>query len=239
VVTYTRGVISLTTIAMAQFEIEIKSLLGEKSAAEALIAQLCERDPACVKTAENSQLNHYFEGGNIDALYQKVEHLFGVDQQEKLQHIIEKGTSFSVRTREKDSEVLLVVKASVDQGTSANTVSRLEFEEPVAISLDALDRLIENAGYRYQAKWSRAREEYAYKGLNVCIDKNAGYGYLAEFEKVTDAEHTIAEVRAEIESIMAELGVAELPQDRLARMFDFYNNNWAEYYGTEKTFLIE
>ncbi len=224
---------------MAQFEIEIKSLLGEKSAAKALIAQLFAHDSTCTLTSQNTQLNHYFEGGNIDALYQKVEHLFDSERQAKLQHIIEAGTSFSIRTRQRDAEVLLVVKASVDAGTSANTVSRLEFEEAVPVSLDALDRLIENAGYRYQAKWSREREEYAYKGLNVCIDKNAGYGYLAEFEKMTDAEHTLADVRAEIEGLMAELGVAELPQDRLARMFDFYNNNWADYYGTDKTILIE
>ncbi len=237
-VTYTSRALSLIVTPMAQFEIEIKSLLGEKSAADALIEKLKSSDAACTKTAENKQLNHYFEGGNIDALYQKVEHLFTAEIQEKLQVIIEKGTSFSVRTRQKDYEVLLVVKASVDAGTSANTVSRLEFEEAVPASLDALDRLVEGAGYRYQAKWSREREEYAYKGLTVCIDKNAGYGYLAEFEKVTDAEHTLADVRAEIETVMAELGVAELPQDRLARMFDFYNNHWAEYYGTDKTFVV-
>ncbi len=237
-VTYTSRALSLIVTPMAQFEIEIKSLLGEKSAADALIEKLKSSDAACTKTAENKQLNHYFEGGNIDALYQKVEHLFTAEIQEKLQVIIEKGTSFSVRTRQKDYEVLLVVKASVDAGTSANTVSRLEFEEAVPASLDALDRLVEGAGYRYQAKWSREREEYAYKGLTVCIDKNAGYGYLAEFEKVTDAEHTLADVRAEIEKVMAELGVAELPQDRLARMFDFYNNHWAEYYGTDKTFVV-
>jgi adenylate cyclase class IV len=224
---------------MAQFEIEIKSLLGEKSAADALKEKLCAADPACSCVATNKQLNHYFEGGNIDVLYQKVEHLFDAATQAKLQDIIQKGTSFSIRSRQKDDAVFLVLKASVDAGTSANTVSRLEFEERVDVSLDALDRLIENASYHYQAKWSREREEYAYKGLSVCIDKNAGYGYLAEFEKMTDAEHTLAEVRAEIESLMAELGVVELPQERLARMFDFYNSNWAEYYGTDKTFLIE
>ncbi len=224
---------------MAHFEIEIKSLLGQKDAADALKEKLAATDAGSALVSTNSQLNHYFEGGNIDALYQKVEHLFGAAEQEKLQRVIEKGTSFSVRTRERDGEVLLVVKASVDEGTSANTVSRLEFEERVAVTLDSLDRLVESAGYHYQAKWSREREEYSYRGLNVCIDKNAGYGYLAEFEKVIDTEDQIATTRAAIEAIMAELGVVELSQDRLARMFDFYNNNWADYYGTDKTFIIE
>jgi hypothetical protein len=38
---------------------------------------------------------------------------------------------------------------------------------------------------------------------------------------------------------MAELGLDELPQERLARMFEFYNQNWSEYYGTDKTFNID
>jgi hypothetical protein len=38
---------------------------------------------------------------------------------------------------------------------------------------------------------------------------------------------------------MTELDVVELEQDRLARMFSFYNANWPDYYGTEKVFIIE
>lgn len=224
---------------MAHYEIEIKSLLGEKDAAEALKAKLCTLDPetACVST--NKQLNHYFEGGEMDALFEATKHLFGEAEQEKLRHIIEAGSDFSVRTRQKDEEVLLVVKASLDGGTSANTVSRLEFEEPVALTLEALDALLLEAGFSYQAKWSREREEYTYKGATVCIDKNAGYGYLAEFEKVVPQDGAVEGVRAELEALMAELGVSELPQDRLARMFAHYNENWAEYYGTDKTFTID
>ena len=75
--------------------------------------------------------------------------------------------------------------------------------------------------------------------MNVCIDKNAGYGYLAEFEKVLDDEAALASARAEIEAVMQELGVAELPQERLERMFAHYNQNWPDYYGTDKVFVIE
>jgi len=38
---------------------------------------------------------------------------------------------------------------------------------------------------------------------------------------------------------MQELGVEELSQDRLERMFSHYNSNWPDYYGTERTFIIE
>jgi predicted adenylyl cyclase CyaB len=227
------------SLTMAHYEIEIKSLLGEKDAAEALKAKMCALDPgtACIST--NKQLNHYFEGGDMDALFTKTKDLFSEEQQVKFKRIVEEGSDFSVRTRQKDDEVLLVIKASLDGGTSANTVSRLEFEEPVLLTLDALDQLLLEAGFTYQAKWSREREEYAYKGATVCIDRNAGYGHLAEFEKVVDHGESVDGVRAELEALMAELGVSELSQDRLARMFAHYNENWADYYGTEKTFVIE
>ena len=224
---------------MAHLEIEVKSLLGEEKNAAALREKMCELDPACACVATNKQLNHYFEGGDIDELYKKTEHLFKGDQHDKFKKIVEKGENFSVRTRQKDDEVLLVIKASVDEGTSENTVSRLEFEEPVKVSLDELDNLVQASGYKYQAKWSREREEYTYKGANVSLDKNAGYGFLAEFEKIIDDDSLLLETRREIDELMNELGVEELPQDRLARMFDHYNQNWPDYYGTDKTFNIE
>jgi len=102
-----------------------------------------------------------------------------------------------------------------------------------------LDALVLEAGYTYQAKWSREREEYVYKGANVCLDYNAGYGYLAEVEKIVSDESLADQVRAEIDELMLELELEELQQDRLARMFEHYNQNWPEYYGTTKVFIIE
>lgn len=224
---------------MSQYEIEVKTLLGEKEYAEALKRRMCELDPTCTCVSQNKQLNHYFTGGDLANLFAKTEHLFSDNVKEKFQNIAEQGTNFSVRTRERDEEVLLVVKASVGEGTSSNAVSRLEFEESVPVSLAELDELVLESGFTYQAKWSREREEYSYKGANVCIDKNAGYGYLAEFEKVVHDDAALDAVRAEIDALMTELGVAELKQDRLERMFAFYNTNWLEYYGTDRTFTIE
>lgn len=224
---------------MAHFEIEVKSLLGEKANADKLKEKMCSLDPSCACVAQNKQLNHYFKGGDINELYKRTEHLFAGEQHEKFKMIAERGSDFSVRSRQKDDTVLLVVKASVDEGTSENTVSRLEFEEAVCISLDELDALIKSAGYEYQAKWSREREEYEYRGANVCIDRNAGYGYLAEFEKITSDESALPNIRTELDQLMAELGVVELPQERLARMFEHYNQNWPDYYGTDKTFTID
>jgi adenylate cyclase class IV len=225
---------------MAQYEIEVKSLLGAHEAAERLRMKMREVDPASKKVAENRQLNHYFHGGDVVALRDATRELFRDNTpRESLAHIVEKGNSFSVRTRQKDDAVLLVVKASVDEGTSENTVSRLEFEEAAPVSLDELDRLVQRAGFDYQAKWSREREEHVCRDVNVCIDKNAGYGYLAEFEKVVGDESLVPTARLELDALMNELGVEELKQDRLERMFAHYNAHWPEYYGTDKTFVIE
>ena len=224
---------------MSHFEIEVKSLLGEAEKAKVLKEKMQELDPSCACVSVNKQLNHYFEGGDLKALYEKTTPLFSPEQREKLHTLVEKAGRSSVRTRQRDDEVLLVVKLAIDEGTSENTVKRMEFEEPVDITLDELDALVQEAGYRYQAKWSREREEYVYKGVNVCLDKNAGYGYLAEFEKIVHDENEADKVRAELDAIMSELGVEELSQDRLARMFAYYNENWPDYYGTDKTFTIE
>ncbi len=224
---------------MSHFEIEVKSLLGAQEVATALKEKMKALDAGMTCTSTNKQLNHYFHKGDVHELYKKVEHLFKDEEHTKLKMIIERGQEFSVRTRQKDDEVLLVVKASIDEGTSANTVKRMEFEEGVDISLDALDALVLEAGFEYQAKWSREREEYSYKGASVCFDKNAGYGYLAEFEKIVQNESEADAVREEIDALMSELGVEELSQERLARMFDFYNKNWPDYYGTDKTFIVE
>ena len=153
---------------------------------------------------------------------------------------IVEGEKISVRTREMNGIAKIVMKASVGTDSSENGVVRMEIEEPTkGLTFDELDKMVLTAGYRYQAKWSRAREEYQIQDISVCLDKNAGYGYLAEFEKViNDTAHT-AKARKEIDKLMQALGVAELPQDRLERMFAYYNKHWPEYYGTDKVFIVE
>jgi adenylate cyclase class IV len=138
-----------------------------------------------------------------------------------------------------DKKVLLVVKATVGSDTSENGVSRMEFEEKMPLSLKELDELVMSAGFKYQAKWSRQREEYVCRGVTVTLDKNAGYGWLAEFERVVGDPTEVDDAEREVRALMQELDAQELPQDRLERMFAHYNTNWRDYYGTEHIFVIE
>lgn len=223
------------------FEIEIKSLLGSKERADELKRRLVKLFPALKVLPSHKQLNHYFNAPADLGVFQKaVTPLLPDGAQQKLDDII-KGVKggVSIRTREADGTVLVILKASIGDDSSANGVSRIEFEEPVSCTLAELDKKLLEAGLTYQAKWSREREHYDLGVIHVTVDKNAGYGYLAEFEKMIDDGREAEYAKQELKALMAELNCVELAQDRLERMFKFYNKHWEEYYGTDKVFVVE
>lgn len=223
---------------MTSFEVEVKSLLGSEESAEILRARMRQVDPASKLVSRNKQLNHYFMGGDMKKLAEVITPHISKEVLTKLKDIAKRGKEFSIRTRDKDGTVFLVVKASVGEDSSSNGVARMEFEEKVNLSLDDLDQLLINSGFAYQAKWSREREEYVCKGIAVCLDRNAGYGWLAEFEKIVGNEQEVEQARGEVRALMDACGAVELQQERLERMFAFYNAHWGEYYGTDKVFTI-
>jgi predicted adenylyl cyclase CyaB len=220
-----------------QYEIEIKSLLGNQERATKLKEKLLA-EGGTFKSG-NKQLNHYFVISDILKFKDKLSPHIEESKRELFQKILDEGDNFSIRTRDTDGKVLLVIKASIGDDSSANGVSRLEFETEIDMSLEALDKLLLDAGLEYQAKWSREREEYKLGDANVCIDKNAGYGYLAEFEKVVQDKDLSETVKKELLELMNDFEVEELPQDQLERMFAYYNENWRDYYGTDKVFNIK
>jgi len=224
---------------MQTYEVEVKALLGGAERAEEIRRAMKEVDPSCKLESKNKQLNHYFEGGSLEKLAETIAPHLGEESKNKFENIAKRGKNFSVRTRDKDGKVFLVVKASVDDTTSENGILRMEFEENVPLTLEKLDELVLGSGFKYQAKWSREREEYVCLGTNVTLDKNAGYGWLAEFERIVNDEKALEEARREVRALMGKLDVPELPQDRLERMFAYYNEHWPEYYGTEKVFVVE
>lgn len=222
---------------MSLYEIEIKSLLGAKDKADVLKQKLSERGGSLI--SKNNQLNHYFTISDLIKFKESFLKFIPEENKEAFIKIIEEGKNISVRTRDTDGEVKFVIKASVGDDSSSNGVSRMEFEIKMDMSLGELDKILLDSGLEYQAKWSREREEYKLADINVCIDKNAGYGYLAEFEKVVRDKEQTSEVKRELEKVMSEFGAEELKQDRLERMFSYYNANWRDYYGTDKVFNIE
>ncbi|MDO8564913.1 MAG: CYTH domain-containing protein [bacterium] len=221
------------------FEIEVKSLLGSKENADALRRKLLAKSPSPKLVGQGKQRNHYFNAPESLAVLSGLSVLLPKEKLPAFEKILAEGKNVSIRTRDADGIVTFIIKASVGDDTSANGVKRIEFEAQVHKTLEELDEILRNIGLTYQAKWSREREEYAVRDFHITIDKNAGYGYLAEFEKVINDESGADAARRELDALMVELGCVELPQDRLERMFKFYNEHWPEYYGTDKVFLIE
>ncbi len=223
---------------MHTYEIEIKTLLGNEENKNAFVTKLMGID-GVKETGSSSQLNHYFVDGDLEVVYASLEDILSDDKKESFRTLIEQGTSFSVRTRQMNDQVIFVVKASIDETTSENGISRIEFEELLDMTLVELDEVLIGAGFNYQAKWSRDRVEYQVGDVTVCLDRNAGYGYLAEFEMVVDDPNMQDDVKEKLYGLMSILEVEELDQARLARMFEYYNANWSDYYGTEDVFTIE
>lgn len=221
---------------MKSYEIEVKTLLGEKAKADEFRAELVARG-AEIREQEQ-QLNHYFIGGDYQILREKLQEFLSDEDKQKLDYILDLEATYSLRTRDTQGKVKIVIKSSVDVTTNENGIQRLEFEGTVPLNLEQLDELIQSAGFEYQAKWSREREQYRLNGIDITLDKNAGYGYLSEFERVVENESELLEAEADIRNLMQEFSLQELDQARLIRMFEFYNKNWRDYYGTDKVFTI-
>ncbi len=224
---------------MSSYEIEIKCLLGEENRANELVSKMKELDPELTFSGSERQKNHYFIDGEIRSLPVKIKPFLDEADFALLAETAKKTSDYSVRTRENDKGVFLVIKASIDDTTSANGIARLELELPVQLSLDELDKLILETGFLYQAKWSRERNSYRFLDVSVSIDKNAGYGYLTEFETLIDDAAKAEETKENLRLLIRQLGLVELEQERLSRMFAHYNEHWPEYYGTDKIFVIE
>ncbi len=222
------------------YEIEIKSLLGSKENADKLKHALLQKDPSMSLVGKGKQLNHYFNTpADLSKLEKVVMPIIEKSKIDSLKKIVAEGKKVSIRTRDADGKVLFVIKASISDDSSANGVSRIEFESIVKLSLGKLDQVLLDAGLTYQAKWSREREEYQVGDMHVCLDKNAGYGYLAEFEKVLSSAGEAEKAKTDLLAFMKSVGVIELDQARLERMFAHYNAHWAEYYGTDNIFDIQ
>ncbi len=219
------------------YEIEIKSLLGTLENAEKLKQVIIADGAKLVDT--NSQLNHYFVLHHKNDLSSGLAEIIPSNKKEVFDKIITEGNKLSVRTRGVDGKAILVIKASLGTDSSANGISRIEFESEIPMSLDELDKRLIDAGLEYQSKWSRERQEYVLDDMHICIDNNGGYGYLAEFESVITDQTEVESKKKILEDYMQKCGVSELPQDKLERMFSYYNENWKDYYGTDNVFNIE
>src|SRR5258708_4265233 len=136
----------------SQYEVEIKSLIGTKARANKFRTKMERHFKEKLKlTEQSSQLNHYFIGENLNRVYDVLLPHIPDLQRDSFSHILHHGKNVSVRTRKLNDQVILVMKASIDDTTSSNGISRLEFEVRLPnLTLDQLDDLLLDAVLHYQ-----------------------------------------------------------------------------------------
>ena len=221
-----------------QYEVEIKCLVKDAEQAEHIPEAIRRLGYGLERKAEYNQLNDYYIDGDIAKLADKLQGVIDEAQRKVLLDIIAEHDTFSVRARQNNDTVLFIVKAAT--GTSANHASqRAELETPVKLSLDELKDVITGCGYAVQARWMAHRVLYRVSN-GIVFDSifSPGYGYQAEFELLVDASDK-ANAETRVRDFARELGQEPVDPERVARMFDYYNQHWQEYYGTQKTFHID
>ncbi len=235
-------------------EVEKKVLLGDVVTADKFRDELKSyilkdpADPHIIFGDTETQTNHYFlaDNGSLTQLATAL----GLTDNPNFAEVIAAVGKISVRTRNvshNPSASNLFIKATLNDTTSSNGTIRREFGFMLRVSQDELDAALIACGFGVQSKWSRHRETYQFSATNalleriitVTIDKNSGYGYVAEFEILCDDESDVLESSQMVDELLVIFGLVELPQDRLERMFAYYNANWQDYYLKDKFFVVQ
>lgn len=237
-------------MSYTNYEIELKVLLWNSFPPTTFIKALSKDFKSVVERWEESHRNHYFEIPHRTQILPAFEERLPIDHEDKLLIAnFRNGKDIVVRTREIQANdtkrVILVMKSTVDEWTSQNGTIRKELEIPVPLAIEDLDSiLIACAEIRPQAKWSRTRKTFDVVDkdwfyFTVCLDKNAGYWFIVEFEVVVNKPSVIESTKKKLQDCIQHMWLRELPADQLHRMFEFYNKNWESFYQTENYFFIK
>lgn len=229
------------------FEVELKSLPSQ-----AAIDKIRNNPGRFHLNSTETQLNHYFSGelkislevGVEDIASRLGDFLSAVDFVKLFNFLVRAGgrpdAKQSVRTRHTSflspDKSLLIIKVSINDTTSENGTIREEVEVEVDLSLDKLDAILLAEGLTVKSKWRRHRDTYDFEGVTLCLDFNAGYGNLLEVELLVHSKKHVFAAKERLHEVLNFLGCKELDSDHLEKMFSEYNQNWALFYDSGKTF---
>ncbi|MCL5782230.1 MAG: hypothetical protein M1459_02635, partial [Patescibacteria group bacterium] len=131
------------------YEVEVKSLLGTAERAKKLKHDLLKHVKGVKLLSQEKQLNHYFNPpADLATFAKEVASVLPDERRTEFEELVNDSRKISVRTRQSNTGVLLVLKISVGDDTSDNGVRRVEFEQKVSMSLDELDKVLISAGCR-------------------------------------------------------------------------------------------
>ena len=102
---------------------------------------------------------------------------------------------------------------------------REEIEIPIeSKDFAALGELFRALGMEVEIKWFRKRKVYTWRGVKVCLDNTAGYGFILELEKLVATQDTT--VREELIALLTELGLKQSPKSEFTQRYEDYKRNW-------------
>lgn len=187
-----------------------------------------------------SMINIYYSYSDLAKALHSFRKHFEESEWDQIRTLAQsQADSVSIRVREVNSTVVsLIVKASLNSQSHHNGNHRIEIEVFPKVSCAELDEALLANGAVHLSKWSRVRETYSLGDITICIDKNSGYGYIVEIE-IASPDIDEKEAQHKTSAVAHQLNITELDPLRLERMFEYYNQNWQEYFGTEKTFVIK
>jgi len=139
-----------------------------------------------------------------------------------------------LRIRRTDTNAYLILKKGWMHDEDREELEVRVDEE----AFDTLDSILTNLGYDYNTKWHRERTEYHYHDFAITLDFNAGYGWVAEIEKVV-SEGEEDSAKQEISALAQEIGLQPTPPEVFDKMYHYYKKNWQYYFDSGKTFTLE
>lgn len=92
---------------------------------------------------------------------------------------------------------------------------------------EKLEQLFLALGYNISIKWFRRRHAFTWGDIDVAVDYTKGYGYIVEFEKLSDADGA-EETVGYLKTKFAELGIAITPKEEFDEKYQHYKEHWRE-----------
>jgi predicted adenylyl cyclase CyaB len=90
---------------------------------------------------------------------------------------------------------------------------------------EKLEKLFLALGYEVEIKWFRARRNFKWDDIDVCLDYTRGYGHIIELEKMC-LESEKEKVSEYLKMKMKEIGVALTPREEFDSKYTYYKENW-------------
>ena len=115
------------------------------------------------------------------------------------------------------------------KGGKIHDEAREEIEVTVQPSdFPTLKRMVSLLGYEPDIIWHRNRTQFEWQGISVSLDITRGYGRILELERIVETPTEATRAQAELEHVLAEIGIPRTPRSEFEKAFQNYQTHWRE-----------